>query len=202
MTDSNHVSGACTPSMRRICLLRRLISSSRKLKIIPKTRLKHRHFKPWMLAWRARFAEILDAQVMIARKPKKRRCFWTTTMGFIHKKVRGGINHTHTIKGVMKIQIRLILTNLPSGIWSTAKRRPTRLVLLHKLVGLSLILCSWRLIHSWHRRRLRLYLICLSTSTLSSYSVGTFGCSEMISSLKVCKSQQLTTTDALRMILP
>ena len=34
-------------------------------------------------------------------------------MGFVHKEVRGGINHAHTIKEVMAIQILSILTNLP-----------------------------------------------------------------------------------------
>ena len=32
-----------------------------------------------------------------------------TTMGFVHKEVRGGINHAHIIKGVMAIQILSIL---------------------------------------------------------------------------------------------
>jgi len=34
-------------------------------------------------------------------------------MGFAHKEVRGGINHAHTIKEVMAIQILSIQTNLP-----------------------------------------------------------------------------------------
>ena len=37
----------------------------------------------------------------------------TTIMGFVHKEVRGGINHIHTTKEVMIIQILSILTNLP-----------------------------------------------------------------------------------------
>ena len=54
-------------------------------------------------------------QAMIARKSKKKLCTLTaiTTMGFVHKEVRGGINHAHTIKEVMAIQILSILTNLP-----------------------------------------------------------------------------------------
>jgi len=35
------------------------------------------------------------------------------TIGFVHKEVRGGINHAHTIKKVIAIQILSILTNLP-----------------------------------------------------------------------------------------
>ena len=34
------------------------------------------------------------------------------TMGFVHKEVRGGINHAHIVKEVMEIQIPSILTNL------------------------------------------------------------------------------------------
>ena len=49
--------------------------------------------------------------------------FLNATMGFIHKEVRGGINHAHTTKEVMEIQIFSILTSLPSEILSTAKRR-------------------------------------------------------------------------------
>ena len=33
--------------------------------------------------------------------------------GFVHKEVRGGINHAHIITEVMAIQILSILTNLP-----------------------------------------------------------------------------------------
>ena len=44
---------------------------------------------------------------------KKKHCISIATMGFVHKKVRGGINHAHIIKEVMEIQILLILTNLP-----------------------------------------------------------------------------------------
>jgi hypothetical protein len=36
-----------------------------------------------------------------------------TTMGFVHKEVRGGINYAHTTKEVMGIQIISIPTNLP-----------------------------------------------------------------------------------------
>ena len=33
-------------------------------------------------------------------------------MGFVHKEVKGGINHAHIIKEVMGTQILSILTNL------------------------------------------------------------------------------------------
>ena len=47
------------------------------------------------------------------RKPKKKLCIsMATTTGFVHKEVRGGINHAHIVKEVMKIQIPSILTNL------------------------------------------------------------------------------------------
>jgi hypothetical protein len=49
MPDSNHVSRACTQSKKQICSLQRLISSSKSLRVIHKTRLKYRHFYPWML---------------------------------------------------------------------------------------------------------------------------------------------------------
>jgi len=41
---------------------------------------------------------------MTARKPK-RKLYFSTTMGFVHKEVRGGINHAHFIKEAMEIQI-------------------------------------------------------------------------------------------------
>jgi hypothetical protein len=48
------------------------------------------------------------------QKPRKKLCIsMGTTMGFVHKEVRGGINHTHIIKEVMEIQILSILTDLP-----------------------------------------------------------------------------------------
>ena len=47
-------------------------------------------------------------------KPKKKHYIsMVTTMGFIHKEVRCGINHAHIIKEVMAIQILSILTNVP-----------------------------------------------------------------------------------------
>ena len=57
---------------------------------------------------------MLDIQEIIARKPKK-KCYisMATTIGFVHKLIRGGINHAHIIKEVMEIQILSILTNLP-----------------------------------------------------------------------------------------
>ena len=52
--------------------------------------------------------------VIIARKPKKRLyILMETRTGFVHKEVKGGINHAHIIKEVMRIRILLILTNLP-----------------------------------------------------------------------------------------
>jgi len=51
---------------------------------------------------------------MIVRKPRKKPCMlMATTMGFVHKVVRGGINHAHITKEVMAIQILSILTRLP-----------------------------------------------------------------------------------------
>ena len=46
-------------------------------------------------------------------KPNKKLYSSMTAMGFVHKEVRGGINHAHIIKEVMAIQIFSILTNLP-----------------------------------------------------------------------------------------
>ena len=54
---------------------------------------------------------MLDIQAIIAQKPKKKLYSSMATMGFVHKEVRGGINHAHTIKEV--IEILSILTNLP-----------------------------------------------------------------------------------------
>jgi len=56
---------------------------------------------------------MLDIWVIIARKPKKLYILMVTTTGFVHKGVRGGINHTRIIKEVMGTQILSILTNLP-----------------------------------------------------------------------------------------
>jgi hypothetical protein len=56
---------------------------------------------------------MLDIRATIAQKPKKKLYFSMATMGFAHKVVRGGINHAHTIKEVMAIQILSIQTNLP-----------------------------------------------------------------------------------------
>jgi hypothetical protein len=52
--------------------------------------------------------------VITARKTKKKPCtLMATTTGFVHKEIRGGINHAHIIKEVTGIQILSILTNLP-----------------------------------------------------------------------------------------
>ena len=48
---------------------------------------------------------MLDIRVIIAEKPKKKLYSSVAAMGFVYKEVRGGINHTHTIKEVMGIQI-------------------------------------------------------------------------------------------------
>jgi len=58
---------------------------------------------------------MLAIRVIIAQKPKKKPyvSMTTTTTGFVHKEVRGGINHAHIIKEVTGIQNFLILTNLP-----------------------------------------------------------------------------------------
>ena len=56
---------------------------------------------------------MFDIQEIIARKPKKKHYIsMATTMGFVHKEVREGINHA-TIKEVIAIQILSILTNQP-----------------------------------------------------------------------------------------
>jgi len=57
---------------------------------------------------------MLDIQVIIAQKPKKKRyIIMATTTGFVQKEIRGGINHAYIIKEVMGTQILSILTNLP-----------------------------------------------------------------------------------------
>ena len=45
-------------------------------------------------------------------KPKK-KLYSSMAMGFVHKEVRGGINHAHITKEVMGIRILLVLTSLP-----------------------------------------------------------------------------------------
>ena len=45
---------------------------------------------------------MLDIQVIIARKPKKKHYIsLVTTLDFVHKEVKGGINHCHIIKEVL-----------------------------------------------------------------------------------------------------
>jgi len=51
--------------------------------------------------------------VTTAQKPKRKLYSSMAIMVFVHKEVRGGINHAHTIKEVMGIQILSTLTNLP-----------------------------------------------------------------------------------------
>ena len=44
----------------------------------------------------------MDIRVVIARKPKKKLyILMATTTGFVHKEVRGGINHARNIKEIM-----------------------------------------------------------------------------------------------------
>ena len=42
-------------------------------------------------------------RAIIAQKPKKKLYSSMAAMGFVHKEVRGGINHAHTIKKVIEI---------------------------------------------------------------------------------------------------
>jgi hypothetical protein len=57
---------------------------------------------------------MLDIQAMTVLKPRKKPgTLMATTMSFVHKDVRGGINHAHTTKEVTIIQILSILTNIP-----------------------------------------------------------------------------------------
>ena len=46
---------------------------------------------------------MLDIQAIIVLKPKKKLYSSMVAMGFDHKEVRGGINHTHITKEVMGI---------------------------------------------------------------------------------------------------
>jgi hypothetical protein len=46
---------------------------------------------------------MLDIRATTAKKPKRKLYSSMATMGFVHKEVRGGINHAHTIKEVMEI---------------------------------------------------------------------------------------------------
>ena len=55
---------------------------------------------------------MLDIRETIAQKPKK-KLYSSIAMGFIHKEVRGGINHSHTTKEVIGIRILSVLTSLP-----------------------------------------------------------------------------------------
>ena len=57
---------------------------------------------------------MLDIRATIAQKPKRKPYFSMATMGFIHKEFRGGINHAHTIKEVMVIQIIYFNSNQPT----------------------------------------------------------------------------------------
>ena len=52
---------------------------------------------------------MLDIRATIAQKPKKKLDSSMAAMSFVNKEVRGGINHAHTIKEVMEIQILSIL---------------------------------------------------------------------------------------------
>ena len=61
---------------------------------------------------------------MIAQKLRKRQCLSITT-GFIHKEVRGGINHAHFIKDVMEIQISSQPTYLEELVYGQANINDT-----------------------------------------------------------------------------
>ena len=47
---------------------------------------------------------MLDIRATITQKPKMKLYSSMATMGFVHKEVRGGINHAHTTKEVTTIQ--------------------------------------------------------------------------------------------------
>src|SRR6185312_10429054 len=55
---------------------------------------------------------MLDIRATIAKKPKKKLYSSMAAMDFVHKEVRGGINHAHTTKEVTGIRILLVLTSL------------------------------------------------------------------------------------------
>ena len=55
---------------------------------------------------------MLDIREINARKSKKKLYSSMAAMGFVHKEVRGGINHAHTTKEVMGIRILSVLTSL------------------------------------------------------------------------------------------
>ena len=56
---------------------------------------------------------MLDIRATTAQKPKKKQYIsMATTIGFIHKEVRGGINHAHTIKEINEsLQKKLAATD-------------------------------------------------------------------------------------------
>jgi len=56
---------------------------------------------------------MLDIRATIAQKPKKKLYSSMAAMDFVHKEVRGGINHAHTTKEVMGIRILSTQTSLP-----------------------------------------------------------------------------------------
>ena len=67
--------------------------------------------------------EILDTQAMTAQKPSKNPCS-SITMGFVHKKVRGGTNHAHSIKEAMGTQISILISLLDGfNLWSDKDKR-------------------------------------------------------------------------------
>jgi len=57
---------------------------------------------------------MLNIRATTTQKLKKKHySSMVTIMGYVHKEVRGGINHAYSIKDVIAIQILSILTNLP-----------------------------------------------------------------------------------------
>ena len=58
--------------------------------------------------------KVCDIRATTAQKSKKKHYIsMATIMGFVHKEVKGGINHAHTTKEVMGIRILSVLTSLP-----------------------------------------------------------------------------------------
>ena len=85
---------------------------------------------------------MLDIRATIAQKPKKKLYSSMAAMGFIHKEVRGGINHTHSTKEEMVIQIHSILTTyLRDLFYGQAKVNET---IQKKLAAKSLMTSPWR----------------------------------------------------------
>ena len=61
--------------------------------------------------YHARCAKTSDTRGTTASRPVKMRS--TTTTGFVHKEVQGGISRTHHIRKVTLIIIQILQINLP-----------------------------------------------------------------------------------------